>query len=365
MELETGAPAEVVPDAPAVDVPAVETPAEPAKPLTRAETIREALNTPAEERKPTNRGKHAVNQPREQGKFAPGAPVVADPVQAPVVSDRPPMLKSLRKEVEAHWNNAPPELLNEFTRREADYEKGVAQYRTQAQQAAEVLDQFKPYEWILRNEGSTPQQAIAPLLQTAAILRTGTPQQKAQSVAQMMQQFGIPMDHIAQMFGAQTQGQQVADPQYNALAQQVQQLTQHITQSQYQQQQALEGRALSVIQQFAQDPKNIHFEALQDTMLRLLQAPQVLGDTSGLSEREKLQLAYDTAVRLDPNIAAQSLAQQQAAQAAQVRGQAQNAVQTAKAAAVQVRGAPGSAAPANVDPKNRRDVIANALRAAL
>jgi len=365
MELETGAPAEVVPDAPTVDVPAVETPAEPAKPLTRAETIREALNTPAEERKPTNRGKHAVNQPREQGKFVPGAPITPLDPAAPVVSDRPPMLKSLRKEVEAHWNNAPPELLNEFTRREADYEKGVAQYRTQAQQAAEVLDQFKPYEWILRNEGSTPQQAIAPLLQTAAILRTGTPQQKAQSVAQMMQQFGIPMDHIAQMFGAQTQGQQVADPQYNALAQQVQQLTQHITQSQYQQQQALEGRALSVIQQFAQDPKNIHFEALQDTMLRLLQAPQVLGDTSGLSEREKLQLAYDTAVRLDPNIAAQSLAQQQAAQAAQVRGQAQNAVQTAKAAAVQVRGAPGSAAPANVDPKNRRDVIANALRAAL
>lgn len=364
MELETGAPAEIA-DTPAVtETPAVtpEAPAEPAKPLTRAETIREALNTPPEERKPTNRGKHAVNQPREQGKFAPGSPAQVAPV-APVVSDRPPMLKSLRKEVEPHWNNAPAELLAEFTRREADYEKGVAQYRTQAQQAAEVLDQFKPYEWILRNENSTPQQAIAPLLQTAAILRTGTPAQKAQSVAQMMQQFGIPMDHIAQMFGAQTQGQQVADPQYNALAQEVQQLKQRALDEQERQTQEALSRAHSVIDSFAQDPKNAHFGVLQNRMEELLQVPHLLGITSGMSERERLQLAYDAAARLDPTIASQQFALQQNATLNRV--QAQNAVQTAKAAAVQVRGAPGSAAPANVDPKNRRDVIANALRAAL
>jgi hypothetical protein len=148
------------------------------------------------------------------------------------------------------------------------------------------------------------QQAIGPLLQTAALLRTGTPQQKSQAVAQMIQQFQIPLDQVAAYFGGEAPPQQ-QDSHYNQLAQQVQQLTAHITQSQYEAQKQNENRALSVIQQFASDPANAHFEAVQDRMLSLLQAPQVLGDISHMSEREKLQLAYDTAVRLDPQLAQQ------------------------------------------------------------
>jgi hypothetical protein len=154
------------------------------------------------------------------------------------------------------------------------------------------------------------------------------------------------------MFGVEV------DNQYNQLAQQVQQLTQHITQSQYEAQKQNESRALSVIQQFASDPANLHFEAVQDRMLQLLQAPQVLGDTSHLSEREKLQLAYDTAVRLDPTIAQQVYAQQHQTM------QAQNQVQRARTAAVQVRGAPSASANTAINQTDRRAVIANALRQA-
>jgi hypothetical protein len=100
----------------------------------------------------------------------------------------------------------------------------------------------------------------------------------------------------------------------------------------------------------------MHFEAVSDRMLQLLQAPQVLGDTSQMSEREKLQLAYDTAVRLDPAIAQQFYAQQQQ------NTQAANQVQRAKTAAVQVRGAPGSSISGAINQTDRRAVIANALR---
>ena len=192
------------------------------------------------------------------------------------------------------------------------------------------------------------------LLQTAALLRTGTPQQKSQAVAQMIQQFQIPLDQVASYFNGETR--QPENNHYNQLAQQVQQLTQHITQSQYEAQKQNENRALSVIQQFAGDPANMHFEAVSDRMLQLLQAPQVLGDTSQMSEREKLQLAYDTAVRLDPAIAQQFYAQQQQ------NTQAANQVQRAKTAAVQVRGAPGSSIGGAINQTDRRAVIANALR---
>ena len=343
MENEVVAPD--TPEVPAPETPAVSTP--PAEPQSRADTIREALA-----KDPSNRGKSS--QPREQGKFASKFPT--DQSQAPNTPDKPrvDMPKSLRLELKDHWEKAPPELQQAFAQRDADYEKGITGYKTRDAEARAITEQFAPYEWILRNEGSTPAQAIAPLLQTAALLRTGTPAQKSQAVAHMIQQFQIPLDQISAHFGGNAPVQQ--DSHYNDLAQQVQQLTQHITQQQYQAQKSNENRALSVIQQFAGDPANMHFEAVSDRMLQLLQAPQVLGDTSQMSEREKLQLAYDTAVRLDPQLAQSLYAQQQ--QQAQASAQ----VQRARTAAVSVRGAPGGSVNPAINQQDRRAVIANALR---
>lgn len=357
----------VAPDAaPAVETPAPEAPAAaqpaapeaPKAPESRRDVLERAFKTP------NNRGKHASLQPREQGKFAgppqakSEAPQVA--TDAPAAPVRPPLLKSLKRELEPHWNSAPPELLQAFAQREADFDKGAQTWKTKAEQADAVLKQFEPYQWMLQNEGATPQTAIAPLLQTAAILRTGTPAQKAQSVAQVMQQFGIPLDHIAAMFGQGNAPQPALDPHYNQLAQQVQSLAM----AQRQQEQLQNQRALTVIEQFAADPANQHFAALQPKILALLQTPDLLGqDISYMSERERLALAYDTAVRLDPQLAAQSLAQQQAAQQQQLREKAQAAANAAKAAAVQVSGAPGAPLAQSANPNDRRSVIANALRA--
>ena len=339
-----------------IDTPAPETPAPapveaPAEPQSRADTIREALT-----KTPNNRGKHAATQPREGGKFAPKFPTAE--TEAPQMAEKPraEMPKSLRLELKEHWEKAPAELQQAFAQRDADYEKGISQYKTRDAEARVITELFQPYEWMLRNENTTPAQAIGPLLQTAALLRTGTPHQKSQAVAQLIQQFQIPLDQVAAYFGGEAPPQQ--DSHYNQLAQQVQQLTAHITQSQYEAQKQNESRALSVIQQFASDPANAHFEVVQDRMLSLLQAPQVLGDTSHMTEREKLQLAYDTAVRLDPSISQQLYAQQQQTLAAQ------NQVQKAKQAAVQVRGAPGAAISGSISQTDRRAVIANALRQA-
>ena len=342
MENEVVAPDTV--ETPAPETPSVETQAVD-EPQSRADTIREALS-----KNPTNRGKHAASQPRESGKFAPKEPKFPTS-DAPTRAEMP---KSLRLELKDHWEKAPPELQQAIAQREADFERGINTYKSRDAEARAITELFQPYEWMLRNENATPATAIGPLLQTAALLRTGTPQQKSHAVAQMIQQFQIPLDQVASYFGGEQP--QPQDNQYNQLAQQVQQLTAHITQSQYQAQKQNESRALSVIQQFASDPANLHFEAVSDRMLQLLQAPQVLGDTSQMSEREKLQLAYDTAVRLDPTTAQQIYAQQQQSM------QAANQVQRAKTAAVQVRGAPSASPSFVTNQSDRRAVIANALR---
>jgi hypothetical protein len=340
MENEVVAPDTIDPTPPEPEIttesaePKVETKAEP---LSRAEVIREALKKDTKE--PT-RAEKAPKFPTPDRQEKPQAP------------DMP---KSLKLEMKAHWEKAPPELRQAIAQREADFERGINNYKSRDSEAKQITDLFQPYEWMLRNENATPATAIAPLLQTAALLRTGTPQQKSQAVAQMIQQFQIPLDQVASHFNGQAQPQ---DNHYNQLAQQVQQLTQHITQSQYEAQKQNENRALSVIQQFAADPANAHFEAVQDRMLTLLQAPNILGDTGLMSEREKLQLAYDTAIRLDPAISQQMFAQQQQ------NLQAQSQAQRAKAAAVQIKGAPSAGLTTALNQTDRRAVIANALRTA-
>jgi hypothetical protein len=339
MENEVVAPDTIDPTPPEPEIKTETVEVEPkAEPLSRADVIREAL-------------KKDTKEPREAR--AEKAPKFPTPEKQEKVQT-PDMPKSLKLEMKAHWEKAPPELRQAIAQREADFERGINNYKQRDQEAKSITDLFQPYEWMLRNEGSTPAAAITPLLQTAALLRTGTPQQKSHAVAQIIQQYSIPMEHVQSYLGGE-QPQSAGDPAYNQLAQQVQQLTQHITQSQYEAQKQNENRALSVIQQFASDPANAHFEAVQDRMLQLLQAPSILGDTSNMGEREKLQLAYETAVRLDPSISQQLFAQQQQ------NLQSQNQAQRAKAAAVQVRGAPAPSMSA-VTTTDRRAVIANALR---
>ena len=343
MENEVVAPDTIDPTPPEPEIKTESAEVEPkAEPLSRAEVIREALKKDTKE--PT-RAEKAPKFPTPDSKQT----------DKPVVQ-APDMPKSLKLEMKAHWEKAPPELRQAIAQREADFERGINTYKSRDAEAKAITDLFQPYEWMLRNENATPATAIAPLLQTAALLRTGTPQQKSQAVAQMIQQFQIPLDQVASHFNGQAP--QPQDNHYNQLAQQVQQLTQHITQSQYEAQKQNESRALSVIQQFAADPANAHFEAVQDRMLSLLQAPHVLGDTGNMSEREKLQLAYDTAIRLDPGISQQIFAQQQQSL------QAQSQAQRAKAAAVQVKGSPGSVMNSALNQTDRRAIIANALRSA-
>lgn len=343
------------PTAEATGVAAAATAQPPAEAKSRRDLIAEGVareNAKAE----TRRGQHAVYQPRaDAGKFAPGSPNFPVP-------ERPPMPKSLRQELKAHWDAAPPELAAAIAKREEDAERGFAEFKNKTlgdvQTAREVLDQFQPYEWILKNEGTTPAKAIGPLLQTAAILRTGTPAQKAQSVATVMQQYNIPIEHIQQMLGfSNGRPQPIQDPQYNSLAQQVQEIRQTLTQDQRRKQQEEERRLTAEVETFAKDPANVHFDAVLDTMLTLINAPGVLGDTSAMTDREKLQKAYDTAIRLNPELSAQV----EAARLLKQKNKA--AVGQSKAAAVQVAGAPGSNGfRTAIDPNDRRAVLVNSFQ---
>ena len=346
-------PTEATP--PPAPVAAPETPAAPALPENRRDLIARELKSPTP--------RQVNGRPRDTaGKFAPSDPAAASPLpdsQFPTPqasSPKPPaMPKSLRLELQPHWEKTPAELQAAINQREADYEKGVLPLKEKARQADELLNELRPYEMLMRAENTTAPKVIGSLLQTAAILRTGSPVQKAYAVAQTMRQFGIPIEHLQQVLSGNAPPQPQHDPQYQQLAQQVQQLTAA-------QQQQQEKRANSAISKFAADPKHKHFDAVSERMLTLLQNPAVMGQEVGdMSEDEKLTAAYETACRLDPAIHQQMLTEQQQAMIDADRAKTQ--VAQARNAAVQVKGSPSAGPSAKPNPKDRPEVIRAAIRA--
>ena len=279
-------------------------------------------------------------------------PAALKPAVQPAIapSERPAFPKSLKKELESHWNSAPTELLNGVIERESSYEKGIREYSTKAKQADEILSEIKPYEMLLKTEGTTPKAAIGSLLQTAALLRSGTPAQKAQAVAQTMRQYGIPIEHIQQMLAGQAPQQQAIAPQ------QVEQMVnQRFTAFQQQQEDA---RAQAVISQFEKDPAFKHFAAVRSTMGAIMQDSEFLARTSGMPESEQLKEAYQSAIYANPAVREKVLAEQQA----EIRSKQQ--VEAAKKASVLVRGAPRQGPPPKINPSDRRGTIAAIVAAA-
>lgn len=328
----------------------------------------------------TQRGAHAAAQPRVNGKFA-GPPAAAPaPHQAapqavaPAVSaapavQRPALPKWLAKEIEPHWNQAPPELLAAVHKYGEDANVGITKYKSAAQERDALMAEFRPYEQLLRADNATPQTAIRNLMQTAAALRAPDPGMRAQTVAKAMQKFNIPFAAVAQHFGFQVQGadgQPVQipqqDPQLTALMQEVNALKGSIQSQRQSAEQAEAERLAKITEAFGKDRP--HYEALKPQIARLLNGGLV-DDVDGKSEAEILQAAYDMALRLNPELYAQHVAQERDRAAQAERDRANQLAQQARAASVQVRGAPGgSASTPNFDPRNRADVIRHAIRSA-
>lgn len=375
-------PAPVTPETPTQPEQAAQTvaPEEPAKsdPVDRRATLREQMIAKGLI-KPANPNETRIQERArdQQGRFVQSAaPKAASPspsstpsVAAPVESI--PLPKSLKKELEAHWKAAHPEFQKALLQRDSDYDKGIQTYRQKAEQAEALLNEFKPYENIMRMTGGSPQTALRSILPTMAVLTTGSPAEKAMVLARAAQQYGVPLEMIGQV--AQQGYGAVANDPYHTLAQQVQQLTQAFSQTQQASQQAEQMRLQRIAESYGQDKP--HFNDLRPQMWSLLQAqttaeqqgvPGPLGDretTSLWGEQQWIEQAYQAALRLNPSFYESELQRQRDEAARAEREKANQAAQAARAAAVQVRGAPSPVATGGaVDPRDRRAVLAAALR---
>lgn len=280
---------EVVQDAPPIEAQA-DAPKSPSSDQQRARD--EAGRFASAEKKEADQpptAEDVIAQPPSQE----AQPEPQPPQESPVI----PRPTTWRKEYAPLWdklNSGEPLSADESRKlaaynvqREQEFASGIAQYKAQAQESAELKQAIDPFLPELKQHGINPKEWINTLGSAHRALALGTPQEKLQSFAILAQQCGVPLHAISQ----QMQGDGV-DPNILHLMEQQQQLQQQVlTVSQWREQQVQQSLQQELAK-FADTSKYPHFEQVREDMARLLES----GFTNDLDK------AYAKAVRMNDDL---------------------------------------------------------------
>lgn len=262
--------------------------------------------------------------PKAEAKEAPApapepAPAPAEPVRNPFSSWKPDAQAALSK-AERGEALTPEELKLvriEAERREADFHKGVSEFKTHSERARAYDAAIAPYQQHLQRLGVDAPTAINALMKADVTLRTSDPATKAQYFAQLAKEYGIDL--------GQVQAPQPVDPQTQYLMQQLNELRQSQQMWQNQIQQQEQAKAQQELSQFA-TAERPHFDAVRNDMADLLET----------GKAQSMQEAYEMAVWMRPDIRSTLIEQQRAEAQRKAIETAQ--AQRVKTAAVSVKG---------------------------
>ncbi len=276
------------------------------------------------------------------------------PVQ-PQVTDKPPVAwKPATKE---QWSKLPAEVRAEVNRREREMQERLNQtdkIQKFAQDFAQIVD---PYKHLIAQSGSTPLRAVENLMRTAGRLQTGTPEQRAQVVAEIIGNYGIDIATLDRVLSGVVKDGRVpsqqpvaeAPPQW---AKPMFDFMQNIQMQQQAHQIRMKEQVTTEIDKIAEKP---FFEDVREDMADIME----------LAEKRGVQLtleqAYEKAIKQNDEIS-RILAQRKAAE--QARSPVSEAAATlarARKAASTVSGAPTSTNIAGrTAPKTRREALEQA-----
>jgi hypothetical protein len=254
------------------------------------------------------------------------------------ITDTParPSLKapvSWKPEIREKWTGLPPEVQAEVIRREREIQSSLQNTASMRQFAEAFASTIAPYRHIIALEGDDPLKTFSDYMRTATMLRTGSPMEKASSIASAIMQFGVDINMLDQVLQQKVSGQGGPIPQLQQSQQSMQDprvdeilgflRSQHEAQSR-----VLQTEADEELYTFANDPKHEFLEDVRHDMADLLQFAAARGRKLSLED------AYKQAVSMNPELS--KIVQQRAA-AAQVASQAE-ALAAKRAAASTVVG---------------------------
>lgn len=264
---------------------------------------------------------------------------------------KPPV--SWRAGAKERWATLPPEVKEEVVRREREASVALQNNAEAARFAEQFNRTIEPYRAIIAAEGApNALAAVQNLFQTATTLRMGTPIQKADLVARLINIYGVDVQVLDGLLSGQqtpeVRSQAQLDKLLNERLTPLQQELQQYRQMFGNQQQNLQAQAKVAIDEFAERNEFVDDPEIANEMADLLEVAARRG------RKMSIQEAYDRAVQAHPTIS-KIFAQRK--QAEEARKQKMDA-ERIKNASSSVKGSPmGGADTQNLDPNNIRGFI--------
>lgn len=255
----------------------------------------------------------------------------------------------------AEFDKLSPAIKAEIHRREGDFQNGQAQLLPDARFGAEVRKVVEPYRMLIETAGGTPERAISDMLKQAAVLRTGTEQQKYATVAQIARFYGIDLRRFApQTAAGQTPTPQVPqdfrDPRVDGLLQELQGFNNQRVQQDLTQRETAVNKFMSEVDAQG-NPKRPYVGDVINEMTALV--PQVKQENPSLTHEQALEAAYERAIWAHPEVRPLLLQKQQTElEAKRLADNQQKVTEAKRAASVNVtrRGSvPSAGKPGSLD----------------
>lgn len=229
---------------------------------------------------------------------------------------------SWRKEAKDKFALAPREVQEEALRRDKEAEQKISTMDEERRFAKSMKEVINPYTPLINSANSTPEKAVGEMLNYAQILQYGTPQAKGLLLNQLATRWGADMRFTPQA-AAQPQNQiAVLQAELEKTKKELAGLPDSLKQQQE------SAQLKSVVDAFASDPKNVHYEKVRPVMAALLTA----GNATDMKD------AYDRACRADPEI--HSLLAKE--EAKRIADEKKAKADKARLAASSVKGYPGA-----------------------
>lgn len=257
---------------------------------------------------------------------------------------------------QAKFGELPPDVQAEISRREADMHKQFTRQDEDRQFGKSVKEIAAPYEHVIAAEGGKVTDAWKLYLDTAYVMRTGTPEAKAYGIATVMRQFGVDPNALLSVLqrgnvnpsGALQHAPNQMQQPSGVQPQQVSELVQAEIQN---------WQIKSEVERFeATSPK--FYNLLKPTMARLL--------TDG--QAETLPEAYEKALDQTPDLRSILTADATTADAEKQRQANLAKTEAARRASGSLSGGPGAAKPngaARPNGQSVEDDVRDAMRSAM
>ncbi len=266
-----------------------------------------------------------------------------DPVATPQGIDLNRAPSSWKPAAKAVWATLPEPVRAEIYRREGDFHNGNKGIKENADFGQSIKQIVEPYRHLIQAEGGTPEKAISNYFQAASVLKTGTAEQKLQTIFGLDKQFDTGLNaHFQRAVAAEVAritgqpGQQVQpnykDPRVDQLVAKLEQQERERTAEAERVSNSASGRFIS-----SKDEKGQPLYPFVDNVIDDMSARvgMLRRSNPAMGHDEILKQAYDAAVWANPETRAVLIGQQQAA-ASQSTEKLQKVEQAKRASAVNV-----------------------------